>query len=208
MTEETWKYNWSEIRFRKQFAIGLILLGGIVSFFIYYLGLIEQRTGSQIEKGWMDFFCSPIDLSYCIFGLLYASILLGFYNLATKPKLLIVLIYAYALLLLLRMASLYFVALNPPVGIIPLKDPILQYGFYNGRENLNDLFFSGHVATVLLFAFISPNKKMRVLFLITTSIIGLFLVLQRVHYIMDVLAAPIFAFIAYYLSKKIVGTTS
>ena len=89
------------------------------------------------------------------------------------------------------------------MDIIPLKDSFLQSSFYSGRENLKDLFFSGHTATIFLFAFGFRKKPLKILFAIGGTIVGILVVLQHVHYSIDVVVAPFVAYIAIRMQKKL-----
>ena len=103
---------------------------------------------------------------------------------------------------LFRVLTLFFVPLDSPESIIPLHDEILTHTFYAGGENLKDLFFSGHAATLFLFYFFTVNKVLKYLFLAAAISVSIGVVVQHVHYSYDVIAAPIFAYIAYKLVTK------
>jgi len=98
---------------------------------------------------------------------------------------------------------MFTLPLEAPIHIIPLKDIFLNASFYSGRENLKDLFFSGHTAILFLFAFYFKNKTLKILFMIGGLIIALLLITQHVHYIIDVLAAPLFAYFSFSAQRKI-----
>ena len=98
---------------------------------------------------------------------------------------------------------MYILPLESPASIIPLKDSFLQNSFYSGRENLKDLFFSGHTATVFLFAFAFKKRVLKLFFAIGGTVVGIFVVLQHVHYSIDVIVAPAFAYFSVYLQRKI-----
>ena len=66
-----------------------------------------------------------------------------------------------------------------------------------GGYIVKDLFFSGHVSAVMLFYFVVDQKLTRKILLVLAFLIGAFLLIQHVHYTMDIIAAPIFSFIAY-----------
>jgi membrane-associated phospholipid phosphatase len=105
-------------------------------------------------------------------------------------------------LTLLRVITCFLCLLDPPTAIIPLSDAFLTHTFYAGNENLKDLFFSGHAATLFLFFFFANNKVLKVLFLLSAIAVSIGVVVQHVHYSYDVIAAPIFAYIAYRVITK------
>jgi membrane-associated phospholipid phosphatase len=65
-----------------------------------------------------------------------------------------------------------------------------------------DLFFSGHTALVFAIYLLSGKKWP---FLLLSIVIGTLLVMQRVHYSIDVIAAFPFAWCAVSLSRWIGG---
>ncbi|HEX3079850.1 MAG TPA: phosphatase PAP2-related protein, partial [Puia sp.] len=64
----------------------------------------------------------------------------------------------------------------------------------------HDLFFSGHTTTVFLIFLCLKKKRDRIYALIASILLGIFLLGQHVHYTIDVLAAPIFTYVAYRLA--------
>ena len=92
------------------------------------------------------------------------------------------------------------VPLEPPIGIIPLTDPIIENLFYGGQVLQKDLFFSGHTANIVLIGLLTDDLRMRKLLFFIACIVGFLLMWQRVHYSFDVFAAPFFAYLTYKLS--------
>ena len=104
---------------------------------------------------------------------------------------------SYALLLIVRMITLTLVPLKVPDSLIYLQDPFLNNLIYPGEIEA-DLFFSGH--TALIFIFFSISKRW--IFAVLTIIMAVMLVLQRVHYSIDVIAAIPFSFAIVWLVKR------
>jgi hypothetical protein len=94
------------------------------------------------------------------------------------------------------MTAMYLVALEPPSTMIPLTDPFAEY-FTTGSVMTKDLFFSGHTATLFFLFLITEKKLLRFLFLCASIAIAVLVILQHVHYTIDVLAAPFFTYAAY-----------
>jgi len=101
------------------------------------------------------------------------------------------------------MFTMFVFPLEPPLEIIPLRDPFLECTFYGDQVLLKDLFFSGHTSNLLLLALIIPYRKLRIVMGVCTVLVGVMLILQHVHYTIDVIAAPFFVMIAYYGADKI-----
>ncbi len=197
----TWTAAWKEISFRKNLLASIILLVFVLAGFFFVLEYAEARDGIVIEKGLLDGVVSPSDFSGVIFGFTYAATVAGLFFCSRRPFLALLLIRTYLLLQLFRALTLLVFPLDPPEGIIPLDDPFLRSTFYNGRPNLKDLFFSGHVATLVMFVFIVPQKWVKILLVIAAVVAGVLLALQRAHYVVDVIAAPLFAFGAFVVAR-------
>jgi hypothetical protein len=99
------------------------------------------------------------------------------------------------------MAAIYYVPLNPPDHLISLNDPIANL-LYVGGFKTKDLFFSGHTSTIFLMALCMQGKYDKLFGICCTIAIGGLLLIQHVHYTMDVLSAPIFAYGCYYITTR------
>jgi hypothetical protein len=98
------------------------------------------------------------------------------------------------------------VALNPPEGLVDLHDPIAELFIYG--ENLaitKDLFFSGHTATMVFVCYFLPRPIERKIAVMLTTVLGCLLLIQHVHYSLDILAAPIATWIAIRISKRLLN---
>ncbi|MCZ2100345.1 MAG: sphingomyelin synthase family protein [Chitinophagales bacterium] len=183
--------------------LGLFLLALLVTIlFSKFLMWNESRVGKNFDDPILGRF-QPVDLSLWIGILTNGAIFAGLITLFRKPTTTIYLLSTVLLMCIIRGLSLYFVVLEPPTNIIPLKDPILELTFYGGQVLLKDLFFSGHTANIILVGLLSENIWMKRSIVLLGFIVGFMLVLQHVHYSIDVLAAPIFAIITYKLSIKL-----
>ena len=196
-----WKIAFSDKYFRNRFFISLILVSVILTGFAFLLAYIETRQGHTFYDPILNFI-KPRDVSDFIFFVTYLTALVGVIYSIISPYRFLHLIQMYGSLTLLRVITLLFVPLDPPTAIIPLRDAFLTHTFYAGSENLKDLFFSGHAATLFLFFFFTNNRIIKVLFLISAIAVSIGVVVQHVHYSYDVMAAPIFAYIAYRVITK------
>ncbi len=141
-----------------------------------------------------------LDLSTPLFIVMYAAVVFAIATLLRSPVLLLRALQAYLLLLLFRMLTMALVTLEPPPDMMALHDPIIQ-NFYPGNAPYGkDLFFSGHVATVCLLTWAVPGRYARWAMIACAAMVSAAVLIQHVHWTIDVLAAPFFAWIAWRLS--------
>ena len=108
------------------------------------------------------------------------------------PRRLVQAAQAYSVMVLFRMAVMAVTPLEAPPGMLPLRDPLVQV-VGTGEVLTRDLFFSGHTATLALLMFLAPGRPSRRFFLACTALVAICVLLQHVHYTVDVLVAPFFA---------------
>lgn len=168
---------------------------------------LESRKGTQLMDPLL-FLIPSYDCSEIIFALTYTA--LGTFILSTiiNPATFIIGLQGYCLLIIMRTLSIYLVPLEPPDGLIILKDPvtILFMSTPDGGYIVKDLFFSGHISAIMLFFFVIENKAVKKVLLALGFSVSVLLLIQHVHYTIDILAAPFFSFLAYkcglYLYQK------
>jgi len=198
-------HNWTlalkNTNFRNRFLLSLGFLVIILTGFAWLLAYIETRQGHAFYDPILNFF-KPRDVSDFIFFVTYSTAIIALVYAFSSPYKFLHLIQMYGSLTVLRVITLFFIPLEPPSEIIPLRDQFLTSTFYAGAQNLKDLFFSGHAATLFLFYFFSTNKILKYIFLVAAIAVSIGVLLQHVHYSYDVIAAPIFAYIAYRLITK------
>jgi len=102
---------------------------------------------------------------------------------------------AYGLMVIIRIIAMYLTPFEAPEKLILLNDPFVQL-FGQGAVLTKDLFFSGHTATLFLLFLLAENKALKITFLIFTIIVGTAVLLQHVHYSIDVFMAPFVAYSA------------
>ncbi len=159
---------------------------------------LETRKGMQLMDPLLSYF-PAYDVSMITFTLTYITLGLFIISTIINPKTFIIAMQGYCLLIIMRTISIYFVALEPPLGMILLKDPvtIIFMSTPDGGYIVKDLFFSGHVSTAMLFFIICPNQIIKKALLLLSLLISAFILIQHVHYTIDVIAAPFFSFLAY-----------
>jgi hypothetical protein len=177
--------------------IFVLLTLALIGFFIgSFFNYIQGRQGFKMNDVLVSSF-SPLDVSVYIFICIYSVILITLLTLCFHPSLLLLGLTAYAILILARIVCLYLIPLEPLPTMILLKDPFVKYFFYNEIIITKDLFFSGHVSTLCLLAILNPVKVFRYAFILITFFTAILILLQHVHYTIDVLAAPFFAWGSY-----------
>lgn len=192
---KAWKNYFSEPIFIIEFILTIVLLFSILASFVYFINYIETRPGVKITDPLLETF-NPVELSGLIFGIIYISIITAVISLLDDPTRLLFAFQVYILLLAIRMLTLYLVPFDPPADMIPLIDPLVEY-FGTEQVLTRDLFFSGHTATLFLLFLVVKNKTIKAVFLTGCSILAIAILLQHVHYTIDVIAAPFFAYTSY-----------
>jgi membrane-associated phospholipid phosphatase len=191
--------NWSAFlrnkHFRNELIISVIVLALALTSLAKFLNYVESRKGFTLPDPLLKLFNS-VNLTWLTFTLIYFSIIFILFLLSTKPKKLILTVQCYIMLILIRIFMMYLMPLNPPAGMILLNDPFVQF-FGTGQPLTKDLFFSGHTATIFLFYLVSDKNVYKTFFLIATILVGISVLLQHVHYSIDVASAPFFAYISY-----------
>ncbi len=121
-------------------------------------------------------------------------------NALIDPNIFILFLWSFIFLTISRLLTIYFVPLNPPNDLIPLVDPISNR-FYGGGFVTKDLFYSGHTSTQFLMFLCFKNKNLKLAALLSTIAIGILVLIQHIHYTIDVISAPLFAYAVFVIAK-------
>jgi len=197
---EKWKLAWQKPIFRKKIIAGFVLVLIILALFPLFFQTIEKRNGSVLDD-WILIRIPSYDVSIFVFLIIWATTLLVLVRAIQSPDIAMQFIWAYVFLCLLRMISITVIPLNPPDKLLPMIDPISN-AFYGKKYITKDLFFSGHTSTIFLNFLCLRKKSDKMIALTGTIIAGILLLIQHVHYTIDVIAAPLFTFLVYWLAKK------
>jgi hypothetical protein len=186
----------------KSFRIKLLIVP--VLFFLYSAitqqlsNFIEARKGVQLEDKLL-YLLPSYDFSTIIFFLLYTSLLLLILTHLHKPSVIIRLVEMHFLVAVIRQICILLVALEPPVGIIVLRDVFLENTVYPHNTPLTkDLFFSGHVASLWIYFLCAEHRYLKTVFFIGTLLMSFMILSMRVHYTFDVLGAFFFTSLLYF----------
>jgi len=194
-----WKTAWVDARFRRGAIATPIVLLVVLNAYGWVLGSIEQRPGAVLPDPVLAYL-TPRDVSGLTFALVYGVITVGVVRLAAHPRAAVTGTQAYVIMTLLRIVALYLTPLDPPPGMIALRDPFAEHVTV-GTPLTRDLFFSGHTATVFLFALGVPGKWVPRAFFACAVAVGGAVLVQHVHYAVDVAVAPLAAFAAYRMAS-------
>jgi len=189
--------------FRRRFGLALLLLLALLPTLAPFFHYIQARPGLQLPDPLLALLPAR-DVSGLTFGLIYGGIVATLAQLLPRPRLLLRALWAYYLLQLMRIGTLWLLPLVPPAGLVVLHDPLVDHLFQATAQPIDhDLFFSGHTATATLLALAVRGRWWRRMLGALTGAIGLLVLVQHVHYTYDVLAAPLFAWAAYWLAGRI-----
>ncbi|MFN8267620.1 MAG: phosphatase PAP2-related protein [Chitinophagales bacterium] len=197
VTKENWTIALQQKNIRLQFILTLISYIFLFKYCRIMMSIFENRKGTQIFDPILAQLPS-IDSSALIFTLTYTALTIFILSNLPNPIRFIKGLQAYTLLLTLRTITIFLVPLEPPIGMIVLKDTVSNFFMNSGGGGyiVKDLFFSGHVSAIMLFFFVAESKTLKIVLAILAVAIGCLILLQHVHYVMDVVAAPFFSFLA------------
>jgi hypothetical protein len=199
--DANWRLAWADRGFRGRLAATVPALLGTIAVLAAFVKRVEARPGVVLPDPVLAVLPAR-DATWLAFALIYAAILTALWRLARLPRRLVQALQAYALMAWARMAVMWVTPLDPPPGMIRLEDPLVQ-GFGGASEALTrDLFFSGHTSTLFLIFLAVPGRA-RPFFLACTAAVAVAVLVQHVHYTVDVLAAPFFAYGAWRLAGRL-----
>jgi hypothetical protein len=195
------RQSWSSAKFRRNAILSLGLLVPVLFVLPRFLEFVEHRPGVLLPDPLLDLLPTA-DLTWLIFGCIYGAIIGAIVILLRHPEAFLLAARTYALMAIVRMAAMWLVPLDPPPGMIALKDPFVEF-FGSGATLTRDLFFSGHTSTLVMFSLSMPTRGWKTLFAVLAAIVGTGVLIQHVHYGIDVLAAPFFAYGAFRIARLI-----
>src|SRR4051812_46860658 len=112
--------KWSEARkisaFRWKLLVGTVVFSGILISFPFFFNAIENRNGYVFPDFILDLIPAH-NYSVAVFFLIWSCCLLLVIRIYGDPQMLLVALWAYDIVTLVRMASIGVISLNPPVGL-------------------------------------------------------------------------------------------
>jgi hypothetical protein len=199
-----WSQAWKHRSFRIQSIITLITVLSFTFVFNWFFDYIEARHGTLLNDFVLNAL-TPRKVSWVVFFFLYSGIIFGIYYHLTHPKTILIAFQTYAIVTLVRILTITIWPLEPPVGYLPLREPFVQLFTTGGRIISKDLFFSGHMSTILSLYFASHRKYIKLFLLLCSAMIGSMVLLQHVHYTIDVVFAIPATWGVYYFCRKFLG---
>lgn len=197
--------TWQSYLSRKRNVINIIItLSALIPVLLLlplYLTFIEARDGFAFNDPLLNLI-QPVDLTWWTFIIIYAGLILAVLHLGYHPRYLLLALKVYTLTSIFRIIGMYFLPLDPPVNMILLNDPFVQF-WGTGEILTKDLFFSGHTSTMFIFFLTAQNRILKNLFLAASIAIAFCVIVQHVHYTIDVFAAPFFAFASFKIAEQI-----
>jgi len=182
----------------------VILVSGAWQFPDYFRN-IQKRTGTDLN----DFVLANIpyfDVSPYIFAIIYGLLIYTILQVLIKPQLFLLFALTFLIETVFRMTTIYFFPLNPPSDLVLLHDTFAQILIYGDTEPITkDLFFSGHTATMVMICLFVEGKKEKIITIISTFALASLLLIQHVHYTVDLIGALFFTYLSYIIAQKIIN---
>lgn len=198
-----WKNYFSNVKYRIYFISALLYFSIFPWKADDFFQFIQKRPGISLNDPILDALPAQ-NHSYLIFGIIYLAVIFLIIRLAKDPQRFTWFAWAFNIETTFRFICIYLIPLNPPFQLIELHDPLAEIFIYG--ENLaitKDLFFSGHTATMVFVCFFLTNKVEKWIAYGATGILILLLLLQHIHYSIDILGAFFFTGISIFIAKKV-----
>jgi hypothetical protein len=196
-----WKIAWQKKKFRYTLFAGLFLMTVILACYPFFFQYIEDRKGYLFRDPVLKLVAAH-DVYIPVFFFIWSCAALMFVSAIRNPGVLLTFLVSYIFLSIIRMLAIFLFPLEPPAGIISLIDPLSNY-FYGAKFITRDLFFSGHVSTLFLMYLCQQGKLTRTYTLIASLCVSILVLIQHIHYSIDVLFAFPFAYGCYKCGKDV-----
>lgn len=193
---DSWRAAWANPRLRVAAPITVISFAAALVALARFLAWVEsERPGVVLPDPILAQF-HPVDYSVITFGVIYLCFVVYVVAHRSHPRMLLILLQSYTLMILFRICFIYVVPLAAPVTTIPLVDSLVET-FGPSQRLTKDLFFSGHTSILALLAFASRNRWLRIFFGLAALTVAASVMAQHVHYAADVIVVPFVAWGAY-----------
>src|SRR5580692_6196872 len=201
---QEWQTAWNIPSFRHRFIAGIVLVISILSIFPFFFQEIEQRQGVVLNDPLLATLPAH-NVSVPLFIMIWTMSSLTAIRAVQNPRIFLVFIWSFLLLSIFRTLSITLVPLDPPPGLIGLSDPLSNFFYGHDRFITKDLFFSGHTSTMFLLYLCLTGRGDRRFALAVTFGVAILLLVQHVHYTLDILGGFLFGWLSWWIGSRIVG---
>jgi hypothetical protein len=203
LIKDNWTAIWNLRCKRYQMIIGTVIMLAIIFTLPFFFAHIQKRKGVVLND-WLLAHIAPHNVSVLIFAIIWGMVLLILIRTIKNPSIYITYCWTLIFVYLVRFVTISVVALDPPLGLIPLVDPLSSV-FYGNTYITKDLFFSGHTTTMVLIFLCLERRTDKIIALIAAFSVAYLLLVQHIHYTIDVLAAPIVVYPCYRLTRYLLN---
>ncbi len=202
--KDNWTVTWNSRYKRYQIIIGTVIMLAIIFTLPFFFAHIEKRKGAVLND-WLLVHIPAHNVSVLIFALIWGMVLLIVIRAINNPSIYITYCWTLIFVYIVRFVTLSTVALDPPPGMMPLVDPLGSV-FYGNTLITKDLFFSGHTTTMVLIFLCLEKRTDKIIALIAAFAVAYLLLVQHIHYTIDILAAPVVVYTCYRLTRYLLAT--
>jgi membrane-associated phospholipid phosphatase len=199
-----WQVAWNLPGFRRRFISGIILVVIVLSIFPHFFHWVEQRQGTVLNDPLLAVI-PPHNVSVPLFILIWALSCWTAMRAVQNPRIFLIFIWSFVVLSAFRTLTITLVPLDPPAGLIGLADPLSNFFYGHDRFITKDLFFSGHTSTMFLLYFCLTGRGDKRAALVVTFGVAFLLLVQHVHYTLDILGGFLFGWVSWLIGSRIAG---
>ena len=200
---QEWQEAWLTPSFRRRLMAGLLVLIAMLSLLPRFFQMIEQRQGIGLNDPVLRALPAH-NISTILFIVMWSFSVYCLFRAAQTPRMFLAYLWSFIFLTAFRCLTITLVPLDPPAGLIGLVDPVSNFFYGSDKFVTRDLFFSGHTSSMFLLFLTIPGKTDKKLALGVTAIVAFLLLVQHVHYTLDVLGAFVFCWISYQIATRTV----
>ena len=194
-----WRQAWNSDYKRHQIIIGTTIMMMVVFTLPFFFNYIQKRHGFLMHD-WVLAEIPPHNVSVAIFSVIWGMALLCIYRAVYKPNIYIFYCWTLILVSISRLITISLIPLDPPEGLITLTDPLTGI-FYGESLVTKDLFFSGHTAVLTLMFLCLEKRSDKIIGFFAILVVAVLLLVQHIHYTIDILAAPFFVYGCYWVTR-------
>ena len=201
--KQEWQIAWLTPAFRRRLMVGMVVLIALLSLLPRFFQSIELRHGFVMNDMVLRALPSR-NVSTLLFIVMWAFTTYCVFRAAQAPRMFLNYLWSFIFLTAFRCLTIALVPLDPPAGLIGLVDPMSNFFYGSGKFITKDLFFSGHTSAMFLLYLTVPGKTDKKLALVVTAIVALLLLVQHVHYTLDILGGILFCWLSYRIATRTV----